>query len=135
MNIGFVSIFHDIEDVWARHCCLPLFLHRLSIAWVEAPTHLAHWPIGLTTFIIELPWPIRVAFTSYWSHRLVGRHSGHVGPLDLLSFSLGFLNPYSLYLLLIPWACWLPFLPRWPIGFITSFLGVPRSIYIIFTSY
>ena len=33
-----------------------------------------------------------------------------------------------LYLLLIPWACWLSFLPRWPIGFIILFLGFPQRI-------
>ena len=33
------------------------------------------------------------------------------------------------------WACWLSFLPCWPIGFITSFLGLPRPIYFAFTSY
>ena len=39
------------------------------------------------------------------------------------------------YFLLCPWACWLSFLPCWPIGFITSFLGLPRLIYFTFTSY
>ena len=40
-----------------------------------------------------------------------------------------------LYLLLCPWACWLLFLPCWPIGFITFFLGLPWPIYFTFTSY
>ena len=40
-----------------------------------------------------------------------------------------------LYLLLCPWVCWRLFLPCWPIGFITSLLGLPRPIYSIFTSY
>ena len=32
------------------------------------------------------------------------------------------------------WACWLPFLPCWSVGFVTSFIGLPRSNYYTFTS-
>ena len=38
------------------------------------------------------------------------------------------------YLLLCPRACWLLFLPRWPIRFFTSFLGFSWPIYFTFTS-
>jgi len=40
-----------------------------------------------------------------------------------------------LYILFFPWACWLLFLPCWPIGLATSFLRLPRPTYFIFTSY
>ena len=33
-----------------------------------------------------------------------------------------------------PWACWLPFLPCWSVGFVTSFIGLPRPNYYTFTS-
>ena len=33
-----------------------------------------------------------------------------------------------LYLLSFPWACWLSFLPCWPIELATSFLGLPDPI-------
>ena len=39
------------------------------------------------------------------------------------------------YLLLCSWAYWLSFLPRYPIGFITSLLGLSQLIYFTFTSY
>ena len=58
---------------------------------------------------------------------------------DLLHLSLGFLNPFTLHLpFMLLWACWLlflSFLPCWPIGLATSFLGLPQPIYSIFTSY
>ena len=38
------------------------------------------------------------------------------------------------YLLLCMWAWWLSFLPCWPIGIFTSFLGLPRPIYFTLTS-
>ena len=48
--------------------------------------------------------------------------------------SVGLL-PLLLIFLLCLWTCWLSFLPCWPIGFFTYFLGLPRSIYFTFTSY
>ena len=37
------------------------------------------------------------------------------------------------YLLLCLWVRWLSFLPCWPIGLFTSFLGLPRPIYFALT--
>ena len=42
---------------------------------------------------------------------------------------------FYFYLLFFLWACWLSFLPCWSIGLATSFLGLPRPTYFIFTSY
>ena len=49
-----------------------------------------------------------------------------IQPLGLLHLLLLFLP--------CPWAYWLPFPPCWPIGLITSFLGLSRPIYFTFIS-
>ena len=69
-----------------------------------------------------------------------------MGPLTVIPATLAYWVYYlfawvssayllHFYLLLCPWACWLSFLSRWPIGFIISFIGLPRPIYFTFTSY
>ena len=79
------------------------------------------WPIGPTTPFLGLSRPVCSIFTSYSSHGPAGYHSYHVGPLGLLPFSLGFPDPFTSSLPLIPpmgllasiptilahWACYL----------------------------
>ena len=184
-------VFSSVRHVWAFGLTLPFFVppwnghcpdkgfclysplgsypcHFSSFPWACWPC----WSVGLITSFLGLPRPNYLIFTSYSSHGPAGCYSCHVGPLDLLPLFLGFLDPLTsflllippmgllpvipamlaywacylfswtssprllhLYLLLFPWACWLPFLQCWPIGLVTSFLGLPRPTYFIFTSY
>ena len=78
------------------------------------------------------------AFTPWCEER------GFLGLYDLLLFlhrpghCLGRSScPSNLLLLFLSWlwACWMSFLPCWPIKFITSSFGFPQTIYFTFTSY
>ena len=55
--------------------------------------------------------------------------NGHCLEKGLCLYSL--LGSYSYHSSSFPWACW----PCWPIGLTTSFLGLLRPTYLIFTSY
>ena len=75
---------------------LPLFLLYL---WACQLSLLLCWPIGFTTSLLRLPWPIYFTFTSYYVHGPAGCHSYHVGLLGLSFLSLGF---HDLFTLLLP---------------------------------
>ena len=55
--------------------------------------------------------------------------NGHCSNKGLCSYSP--LGSYFCHSSFFRWACW----PYWPTGLITSFLGLPRPTYFIFTSY
>ena len=69
-------------------------------------------PIGLLAIILVL--------LAHWVYSLFS----WVSTAHLLYF----------FILLCPWAYWLSFLLCWPIGFITSFLGLLQPIYFTFHS-
>ena len=89
---------------------LPLFLGFFGPLTLSLPLIV---PMGL---LVVIP-----AMLAYWVYYLLS----WVSSAHLL----------CLYLLLCSWVCWLSFLPCWPIGFITSFLGFLRPTYFVFTSY
>ena len=95
------------------------------LSWAFIPTEF------ITSFL-RLPQPIYFVFTFYCAHGPISCHFCHVGPLGLYLFSW---DSSTLYLLLCPRACWLSFLSRWLIRFITTFLEIHRPIYFVFTSY
>ena len=88
--------------------------------WACWMVFLLYQPIDPLILSFRLPRSIYYIFTSYHSYGLVGHHSCHVNPLSLTLYSLGFLSPFTSY-------C--------SHGFIALFLGLPRPIYYIFTSY
>ena len=133
-----------IDWVMYRHKFLPfqptelLFSSFLFLLhpWAYWLSFLPFWPIGFITSFLGFFWTIYFVFISYCAHGPVGYYSYHVVSLDLLPFSWAFsAHLLCLYLLFCPWACWLSFLPHWPIGLMTSSLRLPRPIYSTFTSY
>ena len=121
--------------LWAPMAHL-LYLYLLLCLWACWLSFLPCWPIEFVTSFLGLPQSIYSTFTSCYAHGPASYHFCCVDPLDLLPLFLGFnAHLFYLYLLLCPWACWLSFLPCWPIRLITSFLGLPWSIYFAFTSF
>ena len=107
-----------------------LLLHFLPCLWAchVSPLGLLPFPLGSCgpfTLLLPLVRPMNLLYVipvmlAHWIYYLFSWAS----TTHLLYF----------YLLLCPWACWLSFLPCWPIGFITSFLGFSRPICFTFTS-
>ena len=152
-------ISHDVKGAWAfgpvllpwlsswigyclgkSFCPLPNFYFCNSFSCYAHGTASCHFchvgPLGLLPLFLGFLGPFTLSLPL-------------IVPMSLLAFIFAMLAHWVyylfswvssahllyLYLLLCPWACWLSFLPCWPIGFITSFLGLPRPIYSIFTSY
>ena len=84
---------------------------------------------------LGLPWPTYFIFTSYSSHGPTGCYLCHVGPLSLLPlFQASSTHLLHLCLLFFQWACWLLFLPCWPIevtNLLLPFLFLFLSISLI----
>jgi len=131
-----------------------LSLHGMGIVQTRAFARIAHWvPIP----VISLPFHGLVGHVGQLG--LLPLSLGFLGPITsslplillmgLLAVILAMLAHWACYLfswassthllhfyfLFLPWACCLLFLPCWPIGLATSFLGLPRPAYFIFTSY
>lgn len=111
---------------WALGFCTAFsyFFTGLDIALAEALVHPTPWAFAPITSFLAMPISqpaVILAMLAHWANYLF--------PWASLVHLL-----YS-YPLLCLWVCWLSFLPCWPIGFITSFLGLPQPIYFSFTSF
>ena len=96
------------------HIILPL-LHRILLLHVLGNVCLL-WHEECVGF-----WACITFFVLSWN--------GHCLEKGLCLYSL--LGSYSYHSSSFPWACW----PCWPIVLTTSFLGLLRPTYLIFTSY
>ena len=99
------------------------------------PHGLVHW-LDRNSYPFNLLGFCPYCFSFYYAYRPTGCHFYNIGLLGFLSLFLGFHGPFTLLLpILCSWVCWLLFLPYWPIGIFTSFLGLPWPIYFHHASF
>lgn len=111
--VSFVSMLtlRNMKGVGFRACTtFSYFFMGLDIALAKALVHLAHWASAPITSFLVVPIGLQTVIPAMLTH-----WDNYLFPWASLAYLLCF------YLLLCLWACWLLFLPCWPIGLITSF--------------
>ena len=83
-------------------------------SWQKPPTRPARWAFTPVTSFLAISMGLLVVTPTVLAHWVY-----YLSPQASMAYLLYF------YFLLCPWACWLSFLPCWPLGFIISFLGFP----------
>ena len=126
VSLVVMLILHNMKGMGSWACTVfSYFLMGLDIVLVEVPIYPGRWasaPIASFLAISMGLLAVIPTILAHWAHYLFPWAS------------MAHLLYFFFYLLSCLWAYLLSFMPRWPIGLITSFLGLPQLIYFTFIS-